>query len=90
MVFIMPKINLTQYLRHVKRKVLASRIRGGDEEEDFVPFPRRWEKRDLSIHLPSFSLTNTDQYGKELDEVLSPVLQRFHFIIHLRHYIYCS
>jgi hypothetical protein len=70
-VFILPKINLTQYLKQAKRKVvLTERVRLENEHEgDSVPFPQLWEKRVLSIQIPSFTLTSTDQYGKELMEV---------------------
>lgn len=77
MVFILPKINLTQYLKQIStrsKKVWAGSVKVGgaypDEDgEDVVPIPRRWEKRDLSIHVPSIHLTVADQYGRELDEV---------------------
>lgn len=64
--FILPKVDLKQFL---KTGVERLTLRKYEEEEDVVPFPVRWEAKNLSILIPTMRLTHYDQYGRNFPEV---------------------
>ncbi|ODN03972.1 Serpin B11 [Orchesella cincta] len=62
-VFVLPHVNLTS-------KILRNGPEDEDDEHtDVVPFPTKWQVKNILLKVPAFNTTDVDQYGSELNEI---------------------
>jgi len=40
-----------------------------ESEIDTVPLPTKWQKRNISLHIPSFNFSHSDNFGEQFVEV---------------------